>query len=126
MSQEMLEIGPRKMAQTMLEGGCISIIAAFNMTDDPARPWRFPKEAHAEAARLLQELGALFEAGGFEEHRGPVVEADETFQRFMDRALTRRDGPKVYWRAYPKNPRRVQAAKDAWARRRQSKRLDDA
>lgn len=92
MSLEMVEIGPRKMAHTMLEGAAISAIMAFNMTDDPAKPWRFPKETHAKAARLLQELMALFESGGFAEHRGPVVQVDAAFQammakcRHMDRA----------------------------------------
>jgi hypothetical protein len=85
-TREMVEIGPRKMAQTFLEGGCISIIAAFNMTDDPARPWRFPKAAHVEAARLLQEIGALFERAGFEESRAPAAQVDGEFQRFMRRA----------------------------------------
>jgi hypothetical protein len=83
MSQDMVAIGPRKMAHTYLEGGCISIIAAFNMTDDPARPWRFPKETHDKAVRLLQEISELFGAGGFEDARGAVVQADSAFQDLM-------------------------------------------
>ena len=86
MSQEMVEIGPRVMAKTMLDGAGISLVMAFNMTNDPAKPWRFPAETQTKAARLVQEIIALFERGGFEERRGPVAQADGEFQRFMQRA----------------------------------------
>lgn len=85
LSQEMVALGPRKVARTMLDGGCISIIAAFNMTDDPARPWRFPKETQAAAARLLQQLVALFDRGEISEHSAPIAQDDAAFQALMAR-----------------------------------------
>jgi hypothetical protein len=86
MSQEAVQIGPRVVARTMLDGAGISLVMAFNMTNDPAKPWRFPAETQAKAARLFQEIIVLFERGGFEESRAPAAQADSGFQRFMRRA----------------------------------------
>lgn len=93
LSQEMVALGPRKVARTFLDGGCMSIIAAFNMTEDPARPWRFPKESHAQAARLLQEIVALFERGGISEASAPIAEGDAAFQAFIAKCRRLDGGP---------------------------------
>jgi len=86
MSQEMVAIGPHVMAKAMLDGAGLSLVMAFNMTNDPARPWRFPAETQTKAARLFQEILQLFDQGGFSEHRAPIAQTDREFQRFMQRA----------------------------------------
>lgn len=106
MSQEMVELGPRKIAHTLLEAAALSAIGAFNMTDDPARPWRFPKETHTRVARLLQEIMVLFEQGGFSEHRGPVVQVDAAFQALMAKCTV----PGSATRQMRSRPRRKGAA----------------
>ena len=44
-------------------------------------------------------------------------EKDQAFEQFLQQAMTRRDGPDTR-RREPKNPRRVDAMKASWARRR--------
>ena len=87
MSQEMVAIGPHVMAKAMLDGAGLSLVMAFNMTNDPAKPWRFPAQTHAQAARLFQEILQLFEHGGFSEQRAAAAQADGDFQRFVLRAI---------------------------------------
>ena len=86
MSQEAVQVGPHVVAKTMLDGAGISVVMAFNMTNDPAKPWRFPAETQTKAARLFQEILQLFEHGGFSEQRAPIAQVDGEFQRFMRRA----------------------------------------
>jgi len=86
MSQEAVQIGPHALAKTMLDGAGISLVMAFNMTNDPAKPWRFPAETQTKAARLFQEILQLFEHGGFSEQRAAAAQADGEFQRFIKRA----------------------------------------
>jgi len=88
---EAAELGPRKLAKACFDGVALSLVMAFNMQNDPARPWRFPAETQERAKQLYHELQELFENGGMREERAQLAQADGGFQRFLSRAMGGRD-----------------------------------
>lgn len=74
---------PLGEAKAIFDGMGMSMIMAFNMANDPARPYRFPAETHELVKALYHELRRLFENGGFRPSLAPIVEGNPDFQRFM-------------------------------------------
>lgn len=79
-------------ARACFTGAGISLIMAFNMTDDPDRPYCFPEATKTEAKKHFLALRKLFEEGGFEARTGALTQADPEFQRFVQRAAGFRAG----------------------------------
>lgn len=77
--------GAKRMAQKEFDYGAGFLIRAFNMTDDPDRPYRFSEEAKAKVKEHLQKVMWWFENGGFEPRFGAIASGDSEFQRFMSR-----------------------------------------
>lgn len=86
---ETAELGPRQVAKGILEGAGVSLAMAFNMTEDPTYPWRFPQEVHEHVRELYAELIELFENGGLREDRVSLAQRDAQFQRFISRTVGR-------------------------------------
>jgi len=83
---DILRVGPRGRAKACLDGAGISLIMAFNMTDDSTRLYGFSAEAKARVKEHFQKIMWWFENGGFEPRLGAVASGDSEFQRFMARA----------------------------------------
>jgi hypothetical protein len=73
----------RQQADCLLEVGCVTLIGAFNLCNEPTRPWGFPSQTGDKVHALLKEIYALFQLGGFEEHLSSMAQGDVQFQRFL-------------------------------------------
>lgn len=84
--------GPRGMAMAAMAGAAVSLAMAFNIKDDPDRPYGFPAETKAAVRDHLDRIMELFKHGGFEPRLGAVAAGDPEFQRFMQRAAPGNSG----------------------------------
>lgn len=76
-------VNPREAAQRIIDDAGLRLIMAFNMTDDPSRPWRFPKATQERVRDLFGEILQAFEDGGLQERSAGLAAQDAGFQRFM-------------------------------------------
>lgn len=78
---------PRQEAEWLFHNGITELIAAFNLTGAPNRPWGFDRETQQQAERMLRDLCDLFHNRRFEVRMGPVAQGNAPFQRFMQQAI---------------------------------------
>jgi hypothetical protein len=85
--KELIKTGvlPAEPAKPSLDAGMLSIIHAFNLTDDPGHGYGFPAETRALAEAMLRDLYKLFQEGEIKPRAAALLETDQPFQRFMQR-----------------------------------------
>jgi len=79
--------GARGVAEDALKAGILSLVQAFNLTNDPHHPYAFDEATTAKANALLAEIAQLFGGGGFSARLGAFAQSDPEFQRFVGQAL---------------------------------------
>ena len=74
---------PREQATTNPQIGCAFFARPFNHCDDAEITYCWPKEARAEAERLLAQLIHLAEEGPLRPRAGARAQDDREFQQLM-------------------------------------------